>query len=123
MFAKVRQMMLYESSAMGSSIRPGEREAWQDLQTSFDYNQLLQAWTNNAPAGSPEPTIARVAGYALEQVDPFLGQLGNPIGIASYKPCQSTGEAFLHNYFGMIGIPIDLYPQFPTNANLVPLTE
>ena len=104
MFAKARQMMLFEWSAMGRPIRPGEREAWQDLQTSFDYNQLLQAWTNNAPAGLPEPTIARVAGYALEQVDPFLGQLGNPIGIASYKPCQSTGEDFLHNYFGMIGI-------------------
>jgi hypothetical protein len=123
MFAKARQMMLFEWSAMGRSIRPGEREAWQDLHTSFDYNQLLQAYSNNAPAESSDPTIARVAGYALEQVDPFLGQLGNPIGIASYKPYQSTGEDFLHNYFGMIGIPIDLYPQFPTNASLVLLTE
>src|SRR6202142_321886 len=123
MFAKARQMMLFEWSAMSRPIPPGERAAWQDLHTSFDYNQMLQAWTNNAPAGSPEPTIARVAGYALEQVDPFLGQLGNPIGIASYKPFQSTGEDFLHNYFGMIGIPIDLYPQFPTNADLVLLTE
>ena len=66
---------------------------------------------------------ARVAGYSLEQADKFLGQLGNPIGIASYKPFHSTGEDFLHNYFGMIGIPIDLRPEFPTNANLVLLTE
>ena len=123
MFAKARQMMLFEWSAMGRPIRPGEREAWQDLHTSFDYNQLLQAYTNNAPVESSDPTIARVAGYALEQVDPFLGQLGNPIGIASYKPYQSTGEDFLHNYLGMIGIPIDLYPQFPTNASLILLTE
>ena len=123
MFAKARQMMLFEWSAMGRSIRPGEREAWQDLHTSFDYNQLLQAYSNNAPVEPSDPTIARVAGYALEQVDPFLGQLGNPIGIASYKPYQSTGEDFLHNYLGMIGIPIDLYPQFPTNASLVLLTE
>jgi hypothetical protein len=123
MFAKARQMMLFEWSAMSRPIQPGDRTAWQDLHTSFDYNQLLQAYTNNAPAGSPEPTIARVAGYALEQVDPFLGKLGNPIGIASYKPYQSTGEDFLHNYLGMIGIPIDLYPQFPTNADLVLLTE
>ena len=50
MFAKARQMMLFEWSAMGHSIRPGEREAWQDLHTSFDYNQLLQAYSNNAPA-------------------------------------------------------------------------
>jgi hypothetical protein len=123
MFAKTPEIMLFEWSAMGRPIQPGDRAAWQDLHTSFDYNQLLQAYTNNAPAGSPEPTIARVAGYALEQVDPFLGKLGNPIGIASYKPYQSTGEDFLHNYLGMIGIPIDLYPQFPTNADLVLLTE
>ena len=123
MFAKARQMMLFEWSAMGRPIHPGEREAWQDLHTSFDLNQLWQAYTNNAPVELPDPTVARAAGYALEQVDPFLGQLGSPIGIASYKPYQSVGEDFLHNYFGMIGIPIDLYPQFPTNANLVLLTE
>jgi hypothetical protein len=70
-----------------------------------------------------DPTIARVAGYSLEQADAFLNKLGNPIGIASYKPYQSTGEDFLHNYLGMIGIPIDLRPDFPTNANLVLLTE
>ena len=123
MFAKARQMMLFEWSAMSRPIPVGERTAWQDLHTSFDYNQMLQAWSNSATAGSPEPTIARVAGYALEQVDPFLGQLGKPIGIASYKPYQSTGEDFLHNYLGTIGIPLDLYPQFPTNADLVLLTE
>jgi hypothetical protein len=49
--------------------------------------------------------------------------LGKPIGIASYKPYQSSGEDFLHNYLGMIGIPIDLHPEFPTNAGLVLLTE
>jgi len=67
--------------------------------------------------------MARVAGYSLEQVDPIIGKLGHPIGVKSYKPCQSTGEDFLHNYFGMIGIPIDLCPEFPTDANLVLLTE
>jgi hypothetical protein len=123
MFAKAREMTLFEWSAMSRPIRPGERELWQDLHTSFDYNQLWQTWTNSAPAGLPEPTIARVAGCALEQADSFLGKLGNPIGIASYKPYQSTGEDFLHNYLGMIGIPMDLHPQFPTNADLVLLTE
>jgi hypothetical protein len=123
MFAKAREMMLFEWSALTRPIQPGDRAAWQDLHTSFDFNQLLQAYTNNAPAGAPAPTIARVAGYALEQVDAFLGKLGNPIGIASYKPYQSTGEDFLHNYLGMISIPMDLHPQFPTNADLVLLTE
>jgi hypothetical protein len=83
---------------------------------------MLQAWSSNAPAGT-EPTLARVAGQALEQADTFLGQLGQPIGLAAYKPYQSSGEDFLHNYLGNLGIPIDLHPEFPTNADLVLLTE
>jgi hypothetical protein len=121
-FAKAPEMMLFEWSGMQRPINAGDRAAWANLHTSFDYNQLLSAWSSNATAGS-EPTMARVAGYALEQADAFLGKLGKPIGIASYKPYQSTGEDFLHNYFGNIGIPIDLHPEFPTNANLVLLTE
>jgi hypothetical protein len=59
----------------------------------------------------------------LEQVDGFLGQLGKPIGLKSYRPHHSTGEDFLHTYLGMIGIPIDLMPEFPTGAQMVLLTE
>jgi hypothetical protein len=122
LFAKAPEMMLFEWSGMLRSISAGARTNWANLHTSFDYNQMLQTWSSNAPAGS-EPTIARVAGYSLEQADAFLGKLGKPIGIASYKPYQSTGEDFLHNFLGNIGIPIDLHPEFPTNADLVLLTE
>jgi hypothetical protein len=123
MFAKAPEMMLFEWSAMSRPIVPGNRAAWEKLPTSFNLEQMLPSYKASVPAGAPEPTIARVAGYALEQADAFLGRLGKPIGIASYKPYQSTGEDFLHNYFGMIGIPIDLHPEFPTNADLVLLTE
>jgi hypothetical protein len=78
---------------------------------------------STCPTNVSPPTTARVAGYALEQVDAFLGRLGNPIGIKCYKPFQSTGEDFLHNYLGNLGIPIDLQPEFPTNADMVLLTE
>ena len=115
MFAKARQMMLFEWSAMCRPIEPGDRAAWENQPTSFDYQAMLKS--------VPDPMMARVAGCSLEQVDSFLSKLGNPIGIASYKPYQSNGEDFLQNYFGMIGIPIDLRPEFPTNANLVLLTE
>jgi hypothetical protein len=121
-FAKAPEVTLFEWNAMLRPINAGARAGWADLPTSFDYNQMLRAWSSNAPAGS-RPTMARVAGYALEQADAFLGKLGKPIGIACYKPYQSTGEDFLHNYLGNIGIPIDLHPEFPTNANLVLLTE
>jgi hypothetical protein len=121
-FAKAREMTLFEWSGMLRPIAVGDRTNWENLHTSFDYRQMMQAWSSNAPANA-EPTWARVAGYALEQADTILGQLGKPIGIASYKPYQSTGEDFLHNYLGNIGIPIDLHPEFPTNADLVLLTE
>ena len=114
MFAKAHQMMLFEWSGMCRPFEPGERP-WKDTPTTFNYQEMLQTNTN--------PTFAAVAGYSLDQVDKFVGRLGNPIGIACYKPCQSSGEDFLHNYLGMIGIPIDLHPEFPTNASLVLLTE
>ncbi len=115
LFAKAHEITLFEWSAMSQRIEPGDRKAWEKLPTNFDFSEM----TN----GISEPTLARVAGYSLEQADKFLGKLGKPVGIASYKPYQSSGEDFLHNYFGMIGIPIDLHPEFPTNANLVLLTE
>jgi hypothetical protein len=52
-----------------------------------------------------------------------VDKLGTPVGLASYKPYQSTGEDFLHNYLGMIGIPIDLHPEFPSDAKTILLTE
>jgi hypothetical protein len=115
LFAKAREFTVFEWSAMTRPFEIGDRAAWASLPTSLN----LSAMTN----GDTAPTWARVAGYSLEQVDQFLGRLGNPIGIASYKPFHSTGEDFLHNYLGMIGLPIDLHPTFPTNANLILLTE
>jgi hypothetical protein len=114
-FAKAREFTVFEWSGMTRPFETGDRAAWANLPTSFNFPEM----TNGVSA----PTWARVAGYSLEQADKFLGQLGNPVGIASYKPFHSTGEDFLHNYLGMIGIPIDLRPEFPTNASLVLLTE
>jgi len=123
LFAKAPQIMLFEWSAMSRPIVPGERESWQNLHTSFDYNRMLADFETNPPAGLTQPTIASVVSYSLKPLNLFLGRLGNPIGIASYKPYQSTGEDFLQDYLGMMGIPIEMYPYFPTNADVVLLTE
>ncbi|MDR3377348.1 MAG: hypothetical protein P4M10_01570, partial [Verrucomicrobiae bacterium] len=114
LFAKAGQMMLFEWSALCRPLDAGERP-WQNLPTSFNYQAMVQTHTN--------PTAATVAAGSLEPVDKFLGQLGRPIGLAAYKPYQSSGEDYLHNYLGMIGLPIELHPEFPTNAALVLLTE
>jgi hypothetical protein len=123
LFAKAPEIMLFNWAAMLQPVRPGDRTNWQSVHTSFDYDAMQQSCPSNAADGSSGPTMARVAGYSLEQVDGFAGKLGKPIGIASYKPYQSTGEDFLHNYFGMIGIPVDLRPSFPADAGMVLLTE
>lgn len=64
-----------------------------------------------------------IAGYVFEQVDRFLGKLGNPVGLPCYKPYHSSGENYLHSYLGMLGLPLEPYPEFPTDSQLVILTE
>jgi hypothetical protein len=54
-----------------------------------------------------------IAGYVLDTADQFLDQLGNPVGTAAYIPYHSSGEDFLHNYIGMLGIPFEPAPYFP----------
>ena len=83
--------------------------------TLFDFRQVQQSI-----GGAP---VAPYAGSVFEQVDAFIGKLGKPIGVKSYKPYHSSGEDFLHDFLGMIGIPMDMTPTFPTDAPLVLLTE
>ncbi len=54
---------------------------------------------------------------------PFVGKLGKPMGIAGYRPYHAVGEDYLHNFLGMIGIPVDLSPVFPKAAPVGLLTE
>jgi hypothetical protein len=124
MFAKAREMTLFNWAAL-LERRP-EARGTHRLAGAADELQLRPdaPVPPVGPGGrAPPATMARVAGYALEQVDAFVGQLGKPIGIKSYRPPHATGEDFLHNYLGMIGIPIDLCPTFPADADLVLLTE
>ncbi len=64
-----------------------------------------------------------LAGYAFETVDRFLGELGSPVGTACYIPYHSNGEDYLHNYIGMLGIPLEAYPYYPDGQKKIFLTE
>ncbi len=120
MLAKTPQMLLFQYSDLLRPAELGDRKSWSGLATSFTAAGL-DKW--NAAGSTAPPTWASAAGYALNQVNAVVGKLGNPVALASYKPYQSTGEDFLHNYFGMIGIPIDLHPEFPAGAKTILLTE
>jgi hypothetical protein len=121
MLAKTPEITLFEYTNLLKPAEAGDRNAWSGLHTSFNSAELEK---RHAASASKEPIdYAAVAGYSLSKVNAVLGKLGNPIGIASYKPYQSTGEDFLHNYLGMIGIPIEMHPEFPASANTILLTE
>jgi hypothetical protein len=124
LFSKTPEITLFSWHGMAAleNLAPGEREAWKSKATSFDWAAMAKSY--KPPAGeSAAPSWGRVAGWSLEQIDGALGQLGNPIGVQSYKPTNSSGEDFLHDYLGNIGIPIELTPDFPTSADMVLLTE
>ena len=116
LFAKAPEQTLFEWSAMASD-RPavaGTRP-WAKQKTSFDWDTIAK--------GRPNAGWATAANEALHIADGVLGELGNPVGIASYRPPHATGEDFLHNYIGNLGVPIELYPQYPAQAHTILLTQ
>lgn len=123
MLAKAPEITLFNWVAMASmdAVKPGARDVWSHAQTSFDWDAMVHSMKPDTPGAGPG--WARVAGWSLEQVDKVVGHLGKPVGLASYKPYQSSGEDFLQNYLGNIGVPIEMTPEFPTQADAVLLTE
>ena len=93
--------------------------AWADQSTSLDLNEVRKT----LGANEENPTFADIAGYTLGQVDKVLAKVGKPVGIKCYTPYHAVGEEFLHDYLGMIGLPMDIFPHFPSDASMVLLTE
>jgi hypothetical protein len=118
-FAKAKEMTLFDYMDLLREAKPGERP-WSHEASDVSWKKIEERAKSRELAA---PTFATVAGDALDQVKPFVGKLGKPMGIASYRPYHAVGEDFLHNFFGMIGIPIDLSPTFPKDAPVVLLTE
>ena len=68
------------------------------------------------------PSFTAAAGAFYDEADLFAGQIGEPMGIACYKPYHSYGERRLHDFLGMLGIPLDPYPYYPSDARTLILT-
>ena len=91
--------------------------------TIFNIGAIYSPTRNADGTTVPDSRAAKLAGPVFEQVDSFLGKLGKPIGVKSYKPFHSSGEDHLPSYLGMVGIPMDIVPEFPADAKTVLLTE
>jgi hypothetical protein len=105
--------MLFAIPRTGITNRP-----WASQPTTLDFSQMLETI-----GPKDNPRFADIAGYTLAQADKVLAQVGKPVGIKCYTPYHATGDEFLHDYLGMIGLPMDIYPKFPSDAGMVLLTE
>ncbi|MFY9151819.1 MAG: hypothetical protein WAO52_07395 [Prolixibacteraceae bacterium] len=124
MFAKAPEITLFDIRQLQRPLVKTDRADWQNHEKcSFDYDEMMKPIAGKNGEMVQPTTIARAAGYTFETIDKFLGQLGNPIGVKTYKPFHSVGEDFLPNYMGMIGVPMDIVPVFPENEPIVFLTE
>jgi hypothetical protein len=121
--AKAPAINLFQYSDLLRPAEAGDRSAWQMLPTSFNYFEMMRECCGMPfSPEAKEPLIADVAAYALRAVDKVAGELGKPVGLSSYRPYQSSGEDFLCDMVGMIGIPVEMHPDWP-QAKTVLLTE
>ena len=119
-FARCPEMCCFNYSGMLRVIPQFAitNRSWADQSTSLNLSEVQKTLGTNANA-----TFADIAAYTLGQVDDVLVKVGKPVGIKTYTPYHAVGEEFLHDYFGMIGLPMDIFPQFPSESGMVLITE
>lgn len=68
-------------------------------------------------------SFAPALGAAFHQMDSYLGELGNPVGVMAYHPSYGRGENNLHSYLGQCGIPMEPTLIYPSDASDIFLDE
>ena len=124
MLSKTPEIILWNYMQLNDvKISPQMRAPWQDAGgNSFRYDEMTAPFNVKGKSITPT-TMARFASVTLRQTDQLVGKLGKPIGLVSYKPYHSSGEDFLQNYLGMIGLPMDMHPSFLNDRQQILLTE
>jgi len=122
-FCQSTEITLFHFGEMIRSTESNDTLVQELGQNSFHFNDLMPSINHNGSNTVKQGILARVAGLSLEMVDSIIGKTGNPIGIKSHRPFHSTGEDFLQNYLGMIGLPMDERSDFPEEDSLILLTE
>ncbi len=67
--------------------------------------------------------FAPAVGELFAEVDEYLGKLGDPVGVAAYRPVYARGEDNIHNYLGMCGVPFEPYIDYPEGEKVIFLAE
>lgn len=121
-FGKAGEITFFDFRQLQTPITQDLKGPWQNGRTSFVFDTVLGKAQKDA-AQPQEITIAYAAGDALATANRVAAKLGAPVGIPSYKPFHSCGEDFIHTYIGMLGIPVEMTPEYPENAPVVLLAE
>jgi hypothetical protein len=113
--AKAPAINLFEYTDLLRIADPRNRDGWERLPTTFNYFDMARRCCGGLPGapGASYPLLADAVEYALRKVDEVAGSLGAPLGLATYRPYDSTGEDFLPETAGMVGVPVEMYPQWP----------
>ena len=124
MLARTPEIILWNYMQLAEvKITPAMRAPWQsEGGNSFRYDEMVASFSKDGKTVTPT-TMARFANVTLHQTDQLVGALGRPVGLVSYKPYHSSGEDFLQNYLGMIGLPMDMHPQWRDDQQQILLTE
>lgn len=123
MLAKAREIALFAyNQLLNVKLQDSYRGAWQDQQTSWNYDAMRAPFRGKDGKTVTPTTMARIVDVVLHQTDELTQKLGNPVGIKSYKRYHSRGEAFLQNYLGMIGLPMDEHPTMAEDQKALLLT-
>ena len=130
-FSKAPEITLFDFRSLQMPVQPSQRAAWQGDRPAalrswgvgVDFDDMVKDYRQPDGSLAEGATLALAAGHAFDRVDTVVGRLGEPVGVASYRPFHAEGEDFLHNYLGMLGIPIALQPTFPSEAGTILLTE
>ncbi|MBO4825874.1 MAG: hypothetical protein J5506_01390 [Prevotella sp.] len=124
MLSKTPEIILWNYMQLNDvKINPQMKAKWQSVGgNSFRYDDMVAPYTKNGKTITPT-TMARFAHVTLHETDKLMGKLGKPIGLVSYKPYHSSGEDFLQNYLGMIGLPMDMHPKWIDGRQQILLTQ
>jgi len=71
--------------------------------THWCYGNLVETLARRNGNDEDHQHPAASAGDTCEKVGFSFGKLGEPFGVATYKPYNASGEMYLHHTFGMIG--------------------